>query len=859
MVARNTREQVRRVDAPAAAPLLITDGALVTAGSVWAWVQIPIASTFLAEEDDLDQATLATARSLAAVLPPAVDYHLKVIPAPHSGDAYRRSWAGFDSVRSPNAEQYIDLGAHRIDLNAATGTYRRKVVLLGIRCLENDPNISRTTATGFLNRLAGPATPSKQRRDAVERLAAAQPGIEKWHAAVARYTLHGTPAAAGMIAWAYAREVRRTALPVPEATVVPGPMLAGLCHGDIDPTLDPRFVRVTDLTTGSAQYVSILTAAAGNGFPAQDLELPGGEWLEILTDIHGVEANVRGVNHGQVGSRALLDRGLKTARSQVTEAEEAGAPVPGDAVEAVDTLTDRRAEVQHRHDVEGTQHPRWVVTADTPMVLAERVAALQQRYDGIVQLQQVPHIQDLLWKELLPGDQVRVPEFGHDQPLRTLAGSWFHGGSPFGDPAGPYMGANLGSSADPVQLHIASRTDTDRTMPTTLVFTGRSGGGKSTAACLTLLGLLAEGAWALLVDNKGDLAGIVDAARRVLGVTVQEVDVLHPSCAGTMDPMRFAPTADEARTLTLDVLLGALSADDRRRGETVLEAAIDHVLAGPRETWSSPSVIAALQDGSAADPNAGVAQAISGTLRVRAKTPQLRAVLGDLHPKATPLMTGRGLIYLRLDGLDLPRHTPDPAQWSVAQRCSMATMRIAFSYALLQSRRARTMVKVVALTELHLLTAYPEGRAFVDWLARVGRALKTYLLLDSQSARDLADMIALLEQILMAFCFQATGTTEQDAQAVLLGRPDPGPRLRAAMADLHVGQCVARDRHRRLTVMEFDRLTQWIADTLSTDADDDTPNTTPPDPHTDPNPDGSTDTTTGTADTDEFALFGADQ
>jgi hypothetical protein len=299
--------------------------------------------------------------------------------------------------------------------------------------------------------------------------------------------------------------------------------------------------------------------------------------MEILTDIPGVEANVRGVNHGQVGSRHLLERGLKTARSQVAEAQESGAPVPADAVDAVDTLTERRTEVQQRQDVEGTNHARWVVTADTPTVLAERVAALQQRYDGIVQLQQVSHIQDLLWKELLPGDQVRVPEFGHDQPLRTLAGSWFHGGSPFGDTEGPYMGANLGSSADPIQLHIASRTDTDRTMPTTLVFTGRSGGGKSTAVELTLAGLLAEGAWALLVDNKGDLAGIVEVARQILGVTVQEIDVLDKLCAGTMDPMRFAPGADEARTLTLDAMLGALSADDRRRGETVLEAAIDKV------------------------------------------------------------------------------------------------------------------------------------------------------------------------------------------------------------------------------------------------------------------------------------------
>lgn len=45
MVARNTREQVRRVDTPATTPLLITDGALVTADAVWVWVLVPIAST----------------------------------------------------------------------------------------------------------------------------------------------------------------------------------------------------------------------------------------------------------------------------------------------------------------------------------------------------------------------------------------------------------------------------------------------------------------------------------------------------------------------------------------------------------------------------------------------------------------------------------------------------------------------------------------------------------------------------------------------------------------------------------------------------------------------------------------------
>jgi hypothetical protein len=57
--------------------------------------------------------------------------------------------------------------------------------------------------------------------------------------------------------------------------------------------------------------------------------------------------------------------------------------------------------------------------------------------------------------------------------------------------------------------------------------------------------------------------------------------------------------------------------------------------------------------------------------------------------------------------------------------------------------------------------------------------------------------------------------------------------------------------------MEFDRLTQWIADTLSTDAADDTPDPTPPgDAHAGADS-GTTKMPTTDDDVDEFALFGA--
>ncbi|MBY8852115.1 ATP-binding protein, partial [Saccharothrix sp. MB29] len=308
--------------------------------------------------------------------------------------------------------------------------------------------------------------------------------------------------------------------------------------------------------------------------------------------------------------------------------------------------------VRRRVDVLVTSHPRWVVHAETVEELTDRVEALRRRYTGIVALELAPHIQDLLWKELLPGDRVRVPEFGQVQPMRTLAGSWFHGGSTVGDADGPYIGGNLGATPGPVRLHLVSRTADDRRMPTTMSFTGRSGSGKSTAVMLTVLAALAEGAWCLLADPKGDLAGIVEVADRVLGVPVQVLDVTTPAAAGSMDPMRWAPTADEARALTFDALLGVLSGEDRRGNEAVLEAAIDRVLARPREMWSATAVIGELVATSGTAPAAQAARTLGETLSVRSRQSGVRAVLGTPADGAVSMLSDRGLGVQQQVGLE---------------------------------------------------------------------------------------------------------------------------------------------------------------------------------------------------------------
>lgn len=821
-----TRTQFDRDNSPPARPRLITEGIEVTDDSLWVWTVVPAASSYLLEDDQLSAATWDTASAMGSLLPSDAEYHLKVMWSHHSSKDYLDGWEQVPSVRAPRAADYLGMGAGRIDRNADDGNYRRRVVMLGVRWPDGDDGSAMERTWRAARR--GRSTRSTH-RDAHARLDAVRPEVQRWLGQLERSTLAASPAPAALIAWAYAREMRRIPMQLPEAEALSGPVLVALMNGEMDPAQPGPYVVVTDKATGARRYVTVLVPAV-NGFPTSELEIPGGEWLEILTELPGVEASVRGVNHGQAGSIAVLDAGRKLTRSQTREASAHGAQVPLEILDADDTLNQRRQEITRRLDVMTVNHARWVVDAESEDELADRVAAVQQRYTGVVQLVDVPDVQGLLWQELLPGDRVRVPAFGQDQPMRTLAGSWFHGGSAVGDETGPYIGANLGSTPGPVQAHIVSRADTDRTRPTSISFTGMSGSGKSTAVMLATLGALAEGAWALLVDPKGDLAGIIDVARRMLGVDVQSVDVLDESASGIMDPMRFTATMDDARSLTLDALLGALNADDRRRGETLLENAIDQVLrAIPQEGWSAQTVISELLSTPDSFADWSTARELGATLALRARQAHLRAVLGPIADDAAALMTGRGLVYLNLAGLDLPRHNPDPDRWTVAERCSITTFRMALSYALHQSRRVREMKKLVALTELHLVTGYPEGRAFVEWLARTGRAMQVWLLLDSQSARDLAGMTGLIEQLVMSFAFRATTRDEQDAQAALLGRPDPGPRLRLMQSALRTGQCVMRDRHGRLAPIEFDRLASWIADALSTDAGEDTPDT-PVDP-----------------------------
>src|SRR6202008_4950341 len=98
----------------------------------------------------------------------------------------------------------------------------------------------------------GLRTQAATHREAHERLDAVRPQLGRGFGQAGRGALPGRRAAAGLIAWAYAREIRRTDVDVPDADALTGPALVDLMHGEIDATASPTrpHVAVTDARTG---------------------------------------------------------------------------------------------------------------------------------------------------------------------------------------------------------------------------------------------------------------------------------------------------------------------------------------------------------------------------------------------------------------------------------------------------------------------------------------------------------------------------------------------------------------------------------------------------------------------------------
>ncbi|WP_058047460.1 ATP-binding protein [Streptomyces roseifaciens] len=807
----------------------LADGLVITETHAEAWFVLGSSNTDLmsesARDGEHDQASSALARTLSGY-----DCHLKVLWAPLNAEEYRNEAESL--FTAGNFADWADMRVERLNqLELPT-----RMLMLGVRIAERSNQAKARGSRGAQNALGiGSTSVSPKeiaRLDALTRRLGRQLETTPWKA---------QPAAVEMLAWMIAREQRRdTVLPNPDADgMITGAKLAQLTRGRVLPY--PDHLRIVDQRGETSTWVSVLTM---DGFP-EEMESPGaGEWLRAVAEItyvpeyaddddYGTDIQVKPVNpEPSVRFKVMhkrdalkqIDEVRRLAKEQRQSAAKHSAGETAQEIEETEETMTSLSRDMKREDVTLLEdHPRLVVTSDISLEdLRARCDAVIGFYGGLgIEVSIGAEEQRELWLETQAGDILRVPDLVHTRTVGAFAGSWFWGGAAVGDDTGPIIGYLTGSTPGVVRNDLTGGSE--RGDATTSAFIGRSGRGKTTAMMLSLLDSGFRGSFVLALDFKGDMGGLVSAGQRYgLNAHVIETGAQYAGVADLFT-LLSGESAERAQTEVPAQLGIALPQHLRMRGaETPIQSAVNEIIAaGDPATWKVIEYLRRSED--------ELAREAGDALYELSLTGLGAPFMGK--PSGTTLITpSPGIWVVQVPGITLP--SPDDARddWSVHQRLSVALVHSLLAYGISMAGRKdlRGLRKVVAVPEVHVLTATREGSSFLQYIARVGRALHTALVVDTQDPESLASLTGLVEQMTTVFGFQLTTPEQQDAMADLLDLPkgDHTRQLIQAIGvdvtqEIRHGHCIMRDRRFSSATVQFDVPSMEMLELLNT-----TPKTT---------------------------------
>lgn len=826
-------KKFRRDTSPLRIPEALAEGVSYGSGGlVWGHAVVPGRAVDEENLQTIFQAVADGANDLRRLIPAGAEFKFRSMWGWHSPEDYVREEARANMPQARLA--HIELGANRI----AEQRYPQRMLLLSVRFDDGSGDGADPALVSAVKRTLGTST---KKRDATAALSLTMKKVRAWQERMRESSFRTRPATPQELAWALSRDVRRVVDWVPAGDLIGPGQLSRLISAQMINNSD----HLVSVTEHGERFLRMLTCSE-NGFPATEMELPGGEWLKDLNivtqqevdddetdETAPIELSIHGRNLTQMSSITRIRKALALTKEQDREASR------GMAGEAPDTVFESGLALRHR--LEEVQNgnvgmiedaPVWIVEAKSLKQLDARTDALIARYGGKgITIWAPPNIQDLLWKESVLGERRRVSEFVQFRPFSTLVGAWFHAGSEVGERRGPYLGGNIGSTPGPFRSRLTDAQLTREAITT--VFLGCTGSGKSTSVSLYCLAEAAYGAWVSLLDLKGDLEGAADAAE-FLGIPVTRVS-RDDHASGSMCPFRFIKNNPrEAASYVVDnlsMLVGGKNRDTRTDEALIRGAALAVAERPDPNTRSTAAVI----DQLVASDNPA-ARGLGVELRdIAATGPLARSVLGapDLDAKGLP--TTPGFIYMGFKDLRWPGKDTARDDWTPSQRLSMMTAQAAIAYLTYMSSEVRGIPKVIALTELHRLTRYDFGRAFINDIARTGSALATSLLLDTQACAELLSIDGLVDQVNQVHAFRVTTDNEADAQAIMLGLQPEEQRIRNRQKAWGKGQCLTRDRAGRIAPVQFDYLCkefEVFLDTSQHRNDDEDDSNTDPAPDT---------------------------
>lgn len=793
----------------------VADGLVVSEERAQAWFTISTSNTDMVDGEMQDrelQEVIAWAeRALADK-----ECQIKILWGKSSGEDYFEEAQDFAKTRG--GRNLAAIRAERIDELDLPNRH----VLMGIQLSERRPGPAQEALSHASDAILGTGGRSISKRE----LRYLDTEMRRLAQSFQNSPLRGRPAPVETLAWMIGREQHRLIAvdTPPKEGVISGAKLARLSQGRVVPY--PDHLRIYDEKGKVLAYTSVLIMPE---FPELTETIGAGEWLRTLADVRRideegefrsviVEASIRFNLLSRRESLKRVSETRKAAKEQRKSAEKGSAEETSLEIEQTEqTMAELEVEIKRDGITLVEDYPLLLVTQESPQELDVAVEAVIGHFADLgITVEVAADEQREAWLSTLPCDQVRIPDMGHVRDAAGLFGSWFWGGSEVGDQEGPCMALMTGSTPGLVRNDIAGGSA--RGDATTTAFIGRSGRGKTTGMILSLLDTVAGGAWAAMLDFKGDCTGAISACEYLeLPAKLMKVSEEH---SGAADLMRILPPQDAVLQVHGQLML-LTPPHMRAEAEPALLEALQRV--AEEQDPSTWKVIQNLRQNTN-----GFYQALGNTLENYATTPLGSTIAGPPREGQAKFTTDPGLTVVQFPGIDLPGVQATPDEWTSSQRVSVACLRGFLGWVTYTAGNPelRGLPKVVAVPEVHLLTATNDGRAFLDYIARVGRALHASLVIDTQDPESISKLQGLVEQITTVFAFSQYSKPQQDALAeLLLMEPSAWTRNMIRTVNLgldgHIrhGHCIMRDWRGRPATIQFDIPSEEIKRLISTTPD----------------------------------------
>lgn len=809
--------------------LAIADGVLVTERRAEAWFTITTSNTDTASaaerEAELEDVMAAVERMLGDR-----PLHLKIVYGRISGETYAQ-----DVCPDPNSygAAWTAQRAERIDELSLPERHVLLGVHLSDRAVGETADVRRRASDTITGAGQGVRRKELLHLDAQMRKLGRLLSGTPWKC---------RPASVETIAWMIGREQHRTITAVPHEGTISGASIARLTQGRVVPYTDHLRIH-----GGDGQVLAYTAVMVMSEFPDfMTFPSDGAEWLRTLGSITRVvdlsdtdaddydddatgslevpvlaEASMRWRVLSRREAQKIAEKVRASAKEQRRSAEKGSAEeAPEEVKEAEAMMRELKRELARDGLSLCEDHPRIIVTEGTLDDLRAACDAVTAHYAGLGITCEVGYDEQReLWLESLPGDSLRVPDMGHVHDSPGLFGASWWAGASVGDsnPAVPVIGYLTGSTDGLVRNSLTAGAR--RGDATTTLFVGISGRGKTTGLELQLLDAAAGGAWAPFLDFKGDAARGLTETAHAFGIPTGLI-VADGRYAGAADLFRVLPTEDAVLHVERQLAL-LVPRSMRVAAEEHLLDAVTHVA----ENHPKPSAAAVIEHLLTGE---GERRRLGEQLATIAKTPLGATVVGRPPNDEAPSFTNApGLWVVQVPGLQFPT-SENPDDWQTIERVSLACYRgfTAWVMHAMSDQALRGLDKVVGLPEAHLITNLSDGTTFLNFIARLGRALGGSLAIDTQDPKSIAGIPGLVEQIVTVFAFQQRSDEQVQAAAELLGLDASDPNVtnlirrinRRAGGGIRHGHCLMRDHDDKVATVQLDMPSPLVQSMLDTSA-----------------------------------------